>query len=324
MNRNRLTEVGAVFLAQAVLLLLGLLTTYLPWRLAMMALAALLSILAWQRYLGRRRALENTPESPIASTAQGLAVLAGRARVHGELQRTPSGVDCVWFRCVHARAMGKDVYNRRQWRIVRRWQTTEPFLIADERGACLIDPAQAEFDLPEPEQHIRGDDCFLEWAIMERTALHAFGRFSSELPDRHSPQAVRAAVSERLSDWKSDRVDLLRRFDADGNGEIDVQEWEQARTAAAREVETERIRAAAAEATHTLGKPAGLPLIVSTRELALLGQRYRRIARWFLLSTFAILLGMWWFYHDAARQHHRRPVVHQSAQVHDVSVPRLA
>jgi hypothetical protein len=48
---------------------------------------------------------------------------------------------------------------------------------------------------------------------------------------------VRVDVSDLLSEWKKDPVQPKKRFDLDGNGEIDMQEWELARHAAFRGVE---------------------------------------------------------------------------------------
>ena len=48
-----------------------------------------------------------------------------------------------------------------------------------------------------------------------------------------------AAVGERLREWKRDQASILRRFDENGDGQIDAEEWEKARAEAEREVAAE-------------------------------------------------------------------------------------
>jgi len=53
-----------------------------------------------------------------------------------------------------------------------------------------------------------------------------------------------AAVREKLAAWKQDRAGLVERFDADGDGDINMQEWETARQAAEAEVREEQLQRA--------------------------------------------------------------------------------
>src|SRR5690606_7875442 len=81
-------------------------------------------------------------------------------------------------------------------------------------------------------------------------------------------------VSVLLSLWKRDRSELIRRFDKDGDGEINAEEWETVREQAEREVMASwRGRTKQTEA-HLMRKPGyGRPYLLSVIPKAKLTKR---------------------------------------------------
>ena len=69
---------------------------------------------------------------------------------------------------------------------------------------------------------------------------------------------------EIFAQWKKDRPDLLRRFDQDRNGEIDLKEWETARAAARSEVLRSQMVRATRPGLHLMQTPQdGRPYLLS-------------------------------------------------------------
>jgi hypothetical protein len=72
----------------------------------------------------------------------------------------------------------------------------------------------------------------------------------------------------------------LRRFDKDGDGNIDLEEWETARQAAARQAATENTAQAAGQQLHMMSRPAAgrLPYLLSTQAEFALVKKFRLIS----------------------------------------------
>ncbi|HKY93176.1 MAG TPA: EF-hand domain-containing protein [Nevskiaceae bacterium] len=84
-------------------------------------------------------------------------------------------------------------------------------------------------------------------------------------------------VSELLADWKRDQRELLRRFDANQDGKIDLEEWEAVRRAALEHVHAEQVERSVQPDLHVLARAGDRrPFILSTRAEAVLSRDYRR------------------------------------------------
>ena len=83
-------------------------------------------------------------------------------------------------------------------------------------------------------------------------------------------------IKERLSQWKADHASLLARFDRDGDGKIDITEWEVARRAAKREVTAEQLQEHQ-PAMHTLSRTGSTrrPFLISSHAEFNLVRRFR-------------------------------------------------
>jgi len=261
--------------------------------------AVLAAFLVWQafRALRRARLVEDTPTSLIRSAAQGYCELSG----HGELMpgapiRAPlTGTTCLWweFSVEEKVRSGKNT----------RWQTVESdvsgsiFALDDPTGRCLVDPDGAEVigpaavvwhgDGPRP---MLGPATGARWSIGHRyryserlippeTLLLAIGTFET-VADPHSSSDAQREVALKLGEWKRDPARLKARFDRDGDGQVDLQEWEGARREAQREVQAQLAERALAPGVHLMRDPRdGRPYLLSTYDQETLAGKRRWVAR---------------------------------------------
>ena len=197
-------------------------------------LVSAVGMFAWISSRKRANAIADIATSRIGSAAQGYVELYGRASVNPEnLIKSPlSGIACIWFRY---RVYSKD--NRdREWREISSGVSDTTFEITDRTGKCQVDPDFAEVVSPERRVTYQGAYKHVEELLFAGGSIYVLGEFST-IGGANSVLSVREDVSDLLSEWKKDPVQLKKRFDLDGNGEIDMQEWELARHAATREVE---------------------------------------------------------------------------------------
>jgi hypothetical protein len=111
----------------------------------------------------------------------------------------------------------------------------------------------------------------------------------------------RTDLSALLREWKEDRAALLRRFDTNRDGDIDLQEWQGAVRAAEREVDAKHREMRLQPGIHLLRAPAdGRPFLLSNRDPDELRQRFKRLA-WCHLLVFvaASVWGMTLLLHRA-------------------------
>lgn len=221
-----------------------------PWALL---LIAAISLTAWVANYRRYRQIHDLPTSRVASAPQGYVELFGRCEPIGDttlvsrFTRTP----CCW----HAWRMRR-YDSRGRWMTVNRGREDVPFLLIDTSGQCVVAPAGAEV-LPGFGRTWRdGDDEFTEWILRNGAMLYAIGAFDTARGDVATADDERAAVAALLAEWKRDPVLLRSRFDSDGDGEIDLREWEEARLAAQREIRERRVNTTAdTRPVHTLSRP---------------------------------------------------------------------
>jgi hypothetical protein len=97
---------------------------------------------------------------------------------------------------------------------------------------------------------------------------------------------VRDDVSALLADWKKDPAQLKRRFDLDGNGQLDVHEWELARKLAIKTVEKQHLELRNQPGIHMVRAPQDTRLFLIS---ALSPMTLRR--RFYLWSYFHLAIG---------------------------------
>ena len=275
------------------------------WLCTLLAAATLGSGWLGFRRLKRARLIEDTPTQRLRSAAQGYVELEGAARwmpgpeIRAPLSRTP----CAWwrYRIEQRRGSGKNA----RWHRLEGGVSDDLFLLDDGTGECVIDPEGAQV-YPDVRRQWRGSTRrplrippadrgwlgrlgigfgsyrYSEQLISLQAPLHALGQFGTVRAARGEDE--RQAQRELLAEWKRDRETLLVRFDADGDGAIDLDEWEAARFRALETVRREAAEAPAPPDAHMLREPGdGRAFLLSTWPQDRLA-RYKRISAAFLLA----------------------------------------
>ena len=241
------------------------------------ALAGLTVLMAtglygWLRSLQHARLILDTPTSRIASAAQGYTELRGRGR---PLDGTPllspvNGLPVLWYRVTTQRRDGDG-----KWQHVATNESDASFLLDDGSGVCAVDPDGAEMLVRRREVFNQGELRHTQWSLIIHDRIYTIGDFTtigSIAPELDTAGQIR----DLLGGWKSDRRSLLERFDLDGNGEIDLREWELARAQARREVMKRRHEVLSAPEAHIMRRPAQRRLyLISDLDPARIARRYR-------------------------------------------------
>ncbi|MFJ5446452.1 hypothetical protein ACIKP9_09450 [Methylobacillus methanolivorans] len=236
-----------------------------------LGLVALVSGLAWVANYRRVRAIADLPTSRINSAAQGYVELYGRALTDPEhLIVSPfSALRCVWYRYKVYRKHG-----HHGWRLEHQGVSHETFIMTDGNGQCFVDPDHAEVMGAERRVTYQADYKRVE-EILFGGSIYVLGELTT-VGGANTPLNPREDVSALLAEWKQDKANLLQRFDLDGNGEIDLKEWELARRAAAREVEKQHREWRATAGVHVIRAPAdGRIFLLSSLSPQRLRQQYQ-------------------------------------------------
>lgn len=272
-----------------LLVLVGVqLESSLAWKWVAIAIAAM-ALPAWGIVLRRARAIADTPTSRIVSAAQGYVELLGIGKslaglpLHGPL----NGLPCLWYRY--------KVERRRddKWHLESSGESTDSFLLDDGSGVCVVDPEGAEVlprgtDVWHPQPDVRHTQAVL----VPGERIYVIGAFRTWGGDSLD-LSVAADVKHLLAEWKKDMPTLLERFDLDGDGTIDLREWQLARSQARREVVRNHRELRAAPDTHMIGAPNdGRLFLVSSQSPDKLQRRYLLWAVGHLVVFFAALWGV--------------------------------
>ncbi len=221
--------------------------------------AVILVLLAVAGFIGayyffiRQRIIEDTPTSKIRSAAQGYVELAG----HGGLLEGPpiiaplTTTPCTWYsyKVEEHRSSGKNSH----WKTIAKGQSDDLFLIIDDTGQCVIDPEGASVTTAakdvwygttsQPRRGLKtgtglfskGRYRYTEKRLHIKESLYAIGLFKT-VGGAGDVFDVDGDVRGILKEWKQNSESLLAKFDANKDGQIDIQEWQAVREAALREV----------------------------------------------------------------------------------------
>lgn len=268
---------------QLVLIAIGSeIDTPLGWTVCAGLIAAI-SLIAWTSTWRRARAFDDTPTSKVASAAQGYAELVGRGKpLAGDpLLAALSRLPCLWYRYRIERRRDN------KWEHEDSGESEASFILDDDSGQCIVDPEGAEVVPTRKDQWTQSDRRYTEWLLLENESLYALGQFKT-LGSQDLKLDRDADVKALLADWKRQPQDLLRRFDLDGNGELDLREWELARAQARREVDRQHREARLQPELHLMHRPDdGRLYMISTLQPEQLSRRYR----WWSMAHLAIFFG---------------------------------
>lgn len=271
----------------------------------------------WNRW-HRARLIDDVPTAKIRSAAQGYTELHGQALMaDGYVTASPlTGSHCLWYR-FKIEKRSRDLRGRRRWRTLHSGHSDTPFVMADDSGRCLIDPQDAEVttahkriwygtsEWPNAKSQRSKPATLLGLSLgvahryryteelLQEGDVYALGWFRT-VSSAH--QSVDTRVRELLRRWKSDPETLTARFDRDGDGSVDVREWEQAREVALHEVLQQQVSRQASTPIHTLRAPKDktLPFLLSDHAPDNLVYRYRRQAAASLVVFMASSLTVLW------------------------------
>lgn len=226
------------------------LALYHWYPLTYLLIPASISLVFALQLFRRYRVIEDTPTSRLSSGAQGYVELHGTVHL-------PDGEDSRGLPHLPATA----------W--LAGYVEDEPFVVDDGKGRCLLYPEHAEVFLQPADTH-------LNWlrAIYPGQTLYVLGELRSYVADNVQTDR-QAQITQHLLEWKRQPNLLLQHFDADGNGEIDAEEWEQVRQAATKRVDEDIVEQKAAPASHVMdNSQPGLLFLISNLPPDLLAKRY--------------------------------------------------
>ncbi len=255
-----------------LLLIIGLqVRTSDAWT-ATLAITGMLAFAAWMMSFRRARVIADTPTSKIASAAQWYVELVGHGQHHpgGPILSRITALPCVWYRFIIEQKVGDD-----KWKKINSGRSQESFMLNDGSGRCLVDPEHAEVITSRKERWIKGEHRYTEWLILPQAKIYTIGQLST-VGGANSNLDLRKDVSELLTMWKSNKEKLLERFDLDGDGNINEQEWMLARQQARRDVKKEHHQIRLQSGTHIVHKPRdGRLFLISDLDPMKLARRYQ-------------------------------------------------
>lgn len=254
------------------------------------------SLAAWLLSWQREHLIADTPTSRIASAAQGYVEIVGRGDTHRGSPAPGFGLlpPCLWYR---VRVSRRDGHGRRRYSETRRSEDT--FVISDDSGTCVVDPDHSEVITSHTRSWWSGEFHYKAWYLAPGDTVYALGDLRTE-GGAGTPLDPAADVRALLRQWKRDQAGLLARFDTDGDGEIDVREWQGARRDARAEVERRHLEMRLRPGIHVLRAPAdGRPFLLSNRDPERLARRYRWWSRFHVAVFVATSVGalLWWHRH---------------------------
>ncbi len=200
----------------------------LEWILDLTAAVAAAWAIRWGfRQLREKNMIENIPKSSIRSVAMGLAEITGQAVNEGTLPAPLSGTMCVYYRYLveEERSSGR---RGSEWVTIDQGESSSPFRVEDPTGRILINPLGGEAMLGRDYRDIARDGGWLsrrtrrtEWRIHPGDFVYVIGNVA-KLHDIVADE--RLELQQRLQQIKKD-PGTVKRFDLDGDGTINTQEW---------------------------------------------------------------------------------------------------
>lgn len=276
---------------QLFLLLVGIkLESRIGW-LWCLGSMAVISLFAWYSALHRLRTISGTPTSRIGSAAQGYVELIGRGKVYeAPILSRYSNLPCLWCRYKLERRRG----DNKGWHTEESGENSAPFIIDDGTGKSVVDPQGAEILTRHKDSWTLGDRRYTEWRLLDIDLIYTLGEFKT-VGGSNTTLTHEELVKQVLSEWKIDNDNLMKRFDLNNNGVLDMQEWMLARQAAKREAEKRLNEALAEPDTNFMLQPHdGRLFLISNLDQDKLALRYKLWTWAHVVIFFGALGGLGW------------------------------
>lgn len=228
--------------------------------------SAAMSAYLWHHFWRLYHYIADTPTSRIASASQGLVELHGMGDLPpGKLHQGISmGPPCLWQ--AYTISEGEDE--------LETGHSTEPFILQDRSGSCVIYPEGAIVITSSRTTARRGNTSASIRYLKPGADIYVLGELRSVGGDNEHYN-LEHHTAEILRKWKSDQRQLVADFDEDGDGRIDVQEWEAARSKARTLAEQQIHAKRQSEVIHEIRKPKnGLPLLIADKDPDYLKRKY--------------------------------------------------
>ena len=243
---------------------------------SLLTLGAVTSFIYAFDFFSRKRLIEDTPTSKTRSAAQGYIELIGK----GKLMDGPpiiaplSGKQCVWYRykITEKRGSGKNSSTV----TIAEGVSEELFLLVDDTGSCIIDPDGAKVTC-RTSDHWHG---YTAWPSSLNTAytnkggrgygpipnftyweerlqlndqLYAIGLYNT-VGGTGGDFGLDDDVRDLVREWKRDSEMLLKKYDKNNDGQLDMREWETMRRDALQTVLTRHDRLKDAPPANVMSK----------------------------------------------------------------------
>lgn len=174
--------------------------------------------------------MHEAPISTIAAAAQGYVELYGNARTEQPLRTPYHGIACVWYRAwvfanVH-NPSGTEHFSHN--RLLEYAESQSTFILKDESGQCVVDPKGAEVIYFQARTWRKNNHRYVEEYLPANQPIYVIGQLDTRKETLNQSE-LNQAVSAQLKAMKSKPEHLLNLYDHDLNGQIDMDEWEQAR-----------------------------------------------------------------------------------------------
>ena len=273
-----------------------------------LTVASIAGLIATFVFFQRARIIEDTPTSKIKSAAQGYVELEGTLRALPELNLCSklSNTPCVWYAYEIERYVGG---KNKRWVTEEKDESKLHFILEDETGRCLVNPVGAaitpglnivwygatKYPVPgsAPSRTTgilsigSGRYRYTEKRLHAGDSLYALGDFRTFYDIKQIP-SLNEEISIKLNRLKQHKNYLHTHYDKNGDGQIDIQEWEQARDTVIRLVRNS-YQYADSQSVHVLDRPDERrhPYLLSSFAQHELTGRYKGYS-WASLAVFFI------------------------------------
>jgi hypothetical protein len=148
------------------------------------------------------------------------------------------------------------------------------FTLDDGTGQCTVNPKGAEVVYFEARTWRKNDHRYVEEYLPVNKPIYVIGQLDTR-KDILDEVALNKEVGAKLRELKANPQQLLRRYDQNLDGQIDMDEWEKARQDVIKEVKAAHALQANNNAHFTLVKPVGKLFLISAKSPQQLRDSYK-------------------------------------------------